>query len=157
MIKKHLITTVIIGVAILFVSAAIYAKSVPDVIPLEDPAYKEHKKGVVKFEHKKHWDEYEFYFFHVKKTDSYGEDGNFDGRVHVIEELDDLLPEIMGLQVLHTLRQTYSMVDLPIIMVTTQKEAQENKAAYAAGVNDIIHKPFTEAQIGKALAKFSGR
>ena len=39
MIKRHLMTTVIIGVAILFVSAAIYAKKVPDVIPLNDPAY----------------------------------------------------------------------------------------------------------------------
>ena len=58
MIKKHLITTVIIGVAILFVSAAIYAKSAPDIIPLQDPAYETHKKGVVKFEHKKHWDDY---------------------------------------------------------------------------------------------------
>jgi 2,3-bisphosphoglycerate-independent phosphoglycerate mutase len=47
---------------------------------------------------KQHWDAYEFYFFHVKKTDSYGEDGNFDGRVHVIEELDGVLPEIMALQ-----------------------------------------------------------
>ncbi len=58
MIKRHLMTTVIIGVAILFVSAAIYAKSVPDVIPLNDPTYKEHKKGIVQFEHKKHWDDY---------------------------------------------------------------------------------------------------
>ena len=58
MIKKHLITLVIIGVAILFLSAAIYAKSAPDVIPLQDPAYEEHKKGVVEFEHKKHWDDY---------------------------------------------------------------------------------------------------
>ena len=58
MIKKHFMTTVIIGVAILFVSAAIYAKSVPDVIPLKDPTYKKHKKGVVQFEHKKHWDDY---------------------------------------------------------------------------------------------------
>ena len=58
MIKKRFLTTVIIGVAILFVSAGIYAKSAPDVIPLQDPAYKKHKKGVVKFEHKKHWDEY---------------------------------------------------------------------------------------------------
>ena len=58
MIKKHFITMVIIGVAILFVSAGIYAKSAPDVIPLQDPAYKEHKKGVVQFEHKKHWDAY---------------------------------------------------------------------------------------------------
>jgi 2,3-bisphosphoglycerate-independent phosphoglycerate mutase len=46
----------------------------------------------------KHWAEYEFFFFHVKKTDSYGEDGNFDGRVHVIEELDGVLPEIMALK-----------------------------------------------------------
>ena len=58
MIKKYLLTTVIIGVAILFISAAIYAKSAPDVIPLQDPAYEKHKKGVVQFEHKKHWDDY---------------------------------------------------------------------------------------------------
>jgi hypothetical protein len=58
MTKKHSITTVIIGVAILFVSAAIYAKSAPDVIELKDPAYKKHKKGVVHFEHKKHQDDY---------------------------------------------------------------------------------------------------
>ena len=58
MIKKHLITTVIIGVAILFVSAAIYAKSAPDMIPLQDPAYEKHKKGVVDFSHKKHQDDY---------------------------------------------------------------------------------------------------
>jgi len=58
MIKKRLMTIVIIGVAILFVSAGIYAKSAPDVIPLQDPAYEKHKKGVVKFEHQKHWDDY---------------------------------------------------------------------------------------------------
>ena len=58
MIKRRFITTVIIGVAVLFVSAGIYAKSAPDMIPLQDPAYKKHKKGVVKFEHKKHWDDY---------------------------------------------------------------------------------------------------
>ena len=58
MTKKHLITVLILGVAILFVSAGIYAASVPDVIPLNDPAYEKHKKGIVQFEHKKHWDDY---------------------------------------------------------------------------------------------------
>ena len=58
MIKKHSITAVMIGVAILLVSAGIYAASVPDVIPLNDPNYEKHKKGIVQFEHKKHWDDY---------------------------------------------------------------------------------------------------
>lgn len=46
---------------------------------------------------REHWDAYDFFFFHVKKTDSYGEDGNFEGKVHVIEEADAVLPEIMAL------------------------------------------------------------
>ncbi|MBN2003701.1 MAG: 2,3-bisphosphoglycerate-independent phosphoglycerate mutase [Anaerolineae bacterium] len=43
------------------------------------------------------WNNYDFFFFHVKKTDSYGEDGNFDAKVHIIEELDGLLPDILAL------------------------------------------------------------
>jgi len=58
MYKKHLLTTIILGIATLFITAGIYAKAVPDVIDLNDPAYKEHKKGVVHFEHKKHQDDY---------------------------------------------------------------------------------------------------
>lgn len=46
---------------------------------------------------KEHWDDFDFFFFHVKKTDSYGEDGNFDAKVHVIEEADAALPGILGL------------------------------------------------------------
>lgn len=42
-------------------------------------------------------DGYTFTFFHVKKTDSLGEDGNFDGRVHKIEEVDGLIPRIVAL------------------------------------------------------------
>jgi hypothetical protein len=58
--KKYLRVSVVVALATLFIAAGIYAKAVPDVIPLQDPAYKEHKKGVVKFEHKhkKHWDAY---------------------------------------------------------------------------------------------------
>ena len=36
---------------------------------------------------------------HVKKTDSYGEDGDFRAKAGVIEEFDSLLPEITGLGV----------------------------------------------------------
>ncbi len=46
---------------------------------------------------KKHYNDFDFFFVHVKKTDSYGEDGSFDKKVKVIEEFDKLLPEILSL------------------------------------------------------------
>jgi CheY-like chemotaxis protein len=71
--------------------------------------------------------------------------------------LTDLnMPDITGIDFTKEVRQWYSNVELPIIMVTTQNEGQDSEAAYAAGINHIIHKPFTEEQIGKALGKFAG-
>lgn len=43
------------------------------------------------------WNDYDFIFCHVKYTDSRGEDGNFDGKVAVIEEVDRALPTLLGL------------------------------------------------------------
>jgi 2,3-bisphosphoglycerate-independent phosphoglycerate mutase len=46
---------------------------------------------------KKVWNEYDFFYFHVKKTDSYGEDGNFEEKVKVIENTDKAVKEILNL------------------------------------------------------------
>ena len=40
---------------------------------------------------------YDFFFVHVKPTDSRGEDGNFDAKVKVIEEVDSLIPLVTEL------------------------------------------------------------
>jgi len=42
-------------------------------------------------------DDYDFYFLHVKKTDSYGEDADFDQKVELIEAVDKLLPQVTAL------------------------------------------------------------
>ncbi len=71
--------------------------------------------------------------------------------------LTDLnMPGITGIEVTRRLREKFSKDDLPIIMVTTQNENQDNEAAKAAGVSDILHKPFTKEGIGEALAHYLG-
>jgi 2,3-bisphosphoglycerate-independent phosphoglycerate mutase len=45
-----------------------------------------------------HYDQHDFFFLHVKPTDSRGEDGDFDAKVAVIEEVDTLIPLITELK-----------------------------------------------------------
>ncbi len=71
--------------------------------------------------------------------------------------LTDLnMPEITGIDLTARVRKLFTKEELPIIMVTTQDEAKDNQAAYDAGINGIIQKPFTESQIKEALKKFGG-
>ena len=46
---------------------------------------------------KKHWNEHDFFFIHIKKTDSYGEDGNLEAKAMIIEEVDQALPVLLDL------------------------------------------------------------
>jgi len=47
---------------------------------------------------KEMWGKYDFYFIHIKYTDSFGEDGNFDQKVAVIEEVDRNINKILDLK-----------------------------------------------------------
>lgn len=45
-----------------------------------------------------YWDQYDFFFVHVKPTDSRGEDGDQPGKARVIAEVDAALPRLLALQ-----------------------------------------------------------
>jgi 2,3-bisphosphoglycerate-independent phosphoglycerate mutase len=46
---------------------------------------------------RQHWRDFDFFFFHFKRTDSAGEDGNFDAKVAALQELDGVIPAIREL------------------------------------------------------------
>jgi 2,3-bisphosphoglycerate-independent phosphoglycerate mutase len=47
---------------------------------------------------KKSYSDYDFFFIHVKPTDSRGEDGDFEAKVKVIEKVDSFIPQITSLK-----------------------------------------------------------
>ena len=46
----------------------------------------------------KAWGDHDFFFVHIKKTDSKGEDGDFAGKAQVIEGVDAALPRLLELK-----------------------------------------------------------
>lgn len=46
---------------------------------------------------KENFQNYDFFYVHIKKTDSYGEDGNFAAKVKIIEETDQYIPALLEL------------------------------------------------------------
>ena len=45
-----------------------------------------------------YWENYDFFFVHVKHTDSAGEDGDFTRKVKLIEEVDAAMPRLLNLK-----------------------------------------------------------
>jgi len=65
-----------------------------DVVPVDGEALEDEVEAL-----RAHWDEYDYFFFHVKKTDSAGEDGDFERKAEVIEHVDEaVVPAIMALE-----------------------------------------------------------
>ncbi|MBI2875806.1 MAG: 2,3-bisphosphoglycerate-independent phosphoglycerate mutase [Candidatus Tectomicrobia bacterium] len=44
------------------------------------------------------YEDYDFFFLHIKETDSRGEDGDFEGKVRALEEIDRLIPQAIELE-----------------------------------------------------------
>lgn len=62
------------------------------IIPVEHPISNEFRTVA------DNWHQHDFFFVHVKYTDSRGEDGDFEAKKAVIEEVDEALPILLDLK-----------------------------------------------------------
>jgi len=63
------------------------------------------------------------------------------------------MPLISGIDLTRKIRETHSADDLPIVMVTTQSESDSTNDALAAGVSEVIGKPFGAEALKQAIER----
>src|SRR5690606_7772537 len=66
--------------------------------------------------------------------------------------LDWMLPEMTGLEVCRRVRARRDHLTLPVLMVTARADAASIAAAFDAGANDYITKPFLGAELRARVA-----
>jgi 2,3-bisphosphoglycerate-independent phosphoglycerate mutase len=85
------------GLKALAVAAYPMYRGLARLVGMETPSIEGSVEDQVRFL-EEHYDQYDFFFLHVKKIDSNGEDGNFRGKAKRIEEFDRLLPRLITLK-----------------------------------------------------------
>jgi 2,3-bisphosphoglycerate-independent phosphoglycerate mutase len=121
---------------------------------------------------KQNWNDYDFFFIHIKKTDSMGEDGNFDGKVKIIEGVDNAMPTLLALKpdVLiitgdHStpaVMKSHSWHPVPLLLWTTGSHIPDNqthfgeRACTSGGIGTIPATEVMPLALGHAfrLAKY---
>ena len=61
--------------------------------------------------------------------------------------LDIMMPQMSGYEVCRTLRQTYSMQELPVIFLTAKSQDEDLVSGFAAGGNDYLTKPVRRMEL----------
>ena len=86
------------------------------------------------------WGDYDFIFCHIKKTDSMGEDGNFEGKQKVIEAVDaampallDLKPEVIAITGDHSTpvpMRSHSWHPVPLLIWSAQRSRPDQQTRF---------------------------
>ena len=61
--------------------------------------------------------------------------------------LDLMMPKMSGLDVLAHIRTVHSAGELPVIILTAKNQSSDLVACFAAGANDFLMKPFSQAEL----------
>lgn len=72
-------------------------KGVSSLVGMEVQTFKGDRPEDEFAEASRAWEGFDFFFIHIKKTDSRGEDGDFEGKAAEIEAVDAALPKLLDL------------------------------------------------------------
>ena len=67
---------------------------------------------------------------------------------------DYMMPEMDGLELLCAVRDEESLCNIPVIMITSMREAQLREKLFAHGANDLLQKPLTERELIPRIRHF---
>ncbi|MGF1699739.1 response regulator [Photobacterium makurazakiensis] len=65
--------------------------------------------------------------------------------------LDIMMPEMSGYEVCEYLRKQYSLLDLPIIMLSALGQVQDRVRGFESGANDYLTKPFNKEELNARI------
>ncbi len=61
--------------------------------------------------------------------------------------LDVMMPGMSGFEACRKIRESFSPLDLPILMLSAKTHEQDVEAGFMAGVNDFVEKPFAASEL----------
>ena len=67
------------------------------------------------------------------------------------------MPEINGLQLTEKIREKYPSKQLPIMMITTQSDVEDEEVARKAGIDIVLHKPFSDDDLKENIEKLTNQ
>jgi signal transduction histidine kinase/serine phosphatase RsbU (regulator of sigma subunit) len=67
--------------------------------------------------------------------------------------LDLMMPTVSGFDLLNTLRNKFSYIDMPILMLTAKKSPEDIARSLMLGANDYIPKPFNKSDLINRIKK----
>ena len=70
--------------------------------------------------------------------------------------LDDMMPEIDGLQTIEKLLLEPKTKDIPTIFITAKAQASDRRLFYNAGAKGVINKPFDTLTLASQISGFLG-
>ena len=71
--------------------------------------------------------------------------------------VDVMLPGLDGFEVVRRLRADARCARLPVLMLTAKGQARDRERARAAGADEFMSKPFSNAELVAAVTRLAGR